>query len=311
VHLLAALVSLPLAFGAPPAPAAPPDGPLARETLAGQVVRQGLCGAEDRAPADMARELEPLGEPGRVALMALAESPSATEALCGVAGLAALRDRRVIPHLESAFRNPAMREKTHLLARWSAFLAGGPDPDLGTPMLRIVEVIAEPSVWNAAGHDALWFLGDVDHAVARDRLLAELDQPLDDGRLDAVVHALARQGDPRARERIAAIGARAAREKSGNATPEQARRLGAVAFYQLALGPETLADGLETLGTIAPRDQADAAAWAVNTLCERAVRRPAGRAAVDAHREALVDELDRLGVSWQGPAGTFGCQARP
>jgi len=39
-----------------------------------------------------------------------------------------------------------------------------------------------------------------------------------------------------------------------------------------------------------------------------AVRRPDGRTTVDAHRAALVEELDRLGISWQDPAGTFGCR---
>lgn len=271
-------------------------------------VRGGLCGSEDRAPAEVARLLEPLGEQGRTALIALAESPDAAEVLCGVAGLAALRDRRVIPYLEAALRNPELRGSSRLLARWAAWLAGGPDPDLGAAMLKVVEAATDSAVWNAAGLDAIWLLGEVDHPSARDRLLAELGQPIDDARLDAVVHALARQGDPRARERITAIGVQAARDKSGNATPEQARRLGAVAFYQLALGPETLADGLETLGTIAARDQEDAAAWAVHTLCERAVRRPDGRTIVDAHRAVLVEELDRLGISWQAPAGTFGCR---
>jgi hypothetical protein len=243
-----------------------------RDASARQGVREGLCGAEDRTPGDVARQLEPLGESGRVALMALAASPNASEVMCGVAGLASLRDRRAIPLLEAALRNPAMRGKAHLLARWAAFLAGGPDPDLGAAMLTVVEAVTDRGVWSVAGHDAIWFLGEVDHPAARDRLVAELDQPLDDAGLDAVVHALARQGDPRERGRIAAVGLQAAREKSGNATPEQARRLGAVAFYQLALGPETLADGIATLGTIAARDQEDAAAWAVHTL---RARRPA------------------------------------
>lgn len=286
-------------------------GPAGRETTARQGTREKLCSVEERTPEDLARLLEPLGEAGRTALIALADSPDPVEALCGVAGLAALRDRRAIPHLEAALRDSAMRANAHLLARWAAFLAGGPDADLGTAMLKVVEAVTDGVPWRAAGLDAVWLLGEVDHAVARDRLLAELDQPLEDARLDAVIHALARQGEPRAREPVSVIGAQAAREKSGNATPEQARRLGAVAFYQLALGPDTLADGLASLGTLAVPDQQGAAAWAVHTLCERAVRRPADRTAIEAHRNALVGELDRLGVSWQAPAGTFGCAGRP
>ncbi len=301
MFLLAALIALASALG----------GPSPRTALAGQGVREGLCGSVDRAPTDVARQLEPLGESGRVALMALAESADASEVMCGVAGLASLRDRRAIPLMEKALRNPGMREKAHLLARWAAFLAGGPDPDLGAAMLTVVQAITERAVWNAAGLDAIWFLGEVDHRAARDRLLLDLDQPSSDAGLDAAIHALARHGDPRARGRIAAVGLQAAREKSGNATPEQARRLGAVAFYQLALGPETITEGMATLGTIAARDQEDVGAWAVHTLCERAVRRPSEEAAIEAHRRALVEDLDRLGVSWHAARGNFGCGPQP
>lgn len=282
-----------------------------RAPSAWQGVREGLCGFEDRAPGEVLRRLEPLGESGRTALVSLASSSNPTEVICGVAGLSALGDRRVIPYLAAALGSPALRDKAHLLARWAAFLAGGPDPDLSAAMLTVVEAVTDPAVWSAAGHDAIWFLGEVDHRAARDRLVAELDQPLDDARLDAIVHALARQGDPRARGRIAAVGLQAAREKSGNATPEQARRLGAVAFYQLALGPETLVEGFATLGTIAARDQEDAASWAVHTLCERGLRRPAERAAVEAHRLSVVEEMDRLGISWHATRGNFGCGSQP
>ena len=71
-----------------------------------------------------------------------------------------------------------------------------------------------------------------------------------------------------------------------------------------------LADGLATLGTIAARDQESAAAWAVHTLCARSVRRPAERAAIEAHRRALVDALGGLGISWQTPKGPLGCTPR-
>lgn len=251
--------------------------------------------------------LEPLGEPARTALVGLAGSPVKGEALCGIAGLSALGDRRVIPLLVGALRNPAFREEAYRLARWAAFLAGGPDADLGAAMLPIVDAFNDPAIRDAAGDDAIGLLGEVDHPAARDRLLVEFTQAPSDATLDAVVHALARQGDPRARAPIAALGVEAERAKSGNATPEQARRLGEVAFYQLALGPETLGDGLATLGTIAARDQEWTAAWAVHTLCARAVRRPAERAAIEAHRLALVEDLGRRGVSWSGAKGPFGC----
>jgi hypothetical protein len=277
--------------------------------IAGQN-RAGLCGSIDRPPADLARALTHLGEPGRTALLALAQSPAPDEVLCGVAGLSALRDRRAIPPLVTALRQPALREDAYRLARWAAYLAGGPEPDLGAAMRPVVEALADHAVRAAAGDDAVWLFGEVDDDVARDRLLAELNAPLSDASLDAVVHALARQGDPRARGTIATLGLDAARTKSGNATPEQARRLAAVAFYQLALGPETLVEGLTTLGTIARRDQEDTAAWTVQTLCARAVRRPSSRAAIEAHRTSVVEEFGRLGLGWDVAKGPLGCDRR-
>ena len=272
-----------------------------------QDARAGLCGSLDRPLADQARVLEPLGEPARTALLGLAGSPVAGEALCGIAGLSALGDRRVIPQLAAALRNEAFREEAYRLARWAAFVAGGPDRDLGEAMLPVVDALGDGGIRDAAGDEAMWLLGEVDHAAARDLLVAEFDRTLSEATLDAVVHALARQGEPRVRERVTALGADALRGKSGNATPEQARRLGAVAFYQLALAPQAMTDGLETLGTIALRDQEAAAAWAVHTLCARAVRRPSERAAIEAHRQALVEELRRSGVTWSEVKGRFGC----
>ena len=269
--------------------------------------RGQLCASEDPSPTELARQLAPLGETGRQALVALAGSSNPDEVLCGIAGLAALGDRRVISPLASALENPTLRPAAYKLARWAAYLAGGPEPDLGAAMLRVVEAVSDQATWDATGIDAIWLLGEVDHPAARDRLLTELRLPLSPEALDAVVHGLARQGDPRARTAIATLGVEAARAKSGNATPEQARRLGEVAFYQLALGPDALAEGLVTLGTMAARDQESAAAWAVQTLCARAVRRPAARAPIEAHQQALVGELDRLGISWQASKGPLGC----
>jgi len=272
-----------------------------------QDARAGLCGSLDRPLADQARVLEPLGEPARTALVSLAGSAVKGEALCGLAGLAALDDRRVIPLLAAALRNEAFREEAYRLARWAAFVAGGPDRDLGEAMLPVVDALDDRSIRDAAGDDAIWLLGEVDHAVARERLVADLDRARNEATLDAVVHALARQGEPRVRERVTALGADALRGKSGNATPEQARRLGAVAFYQLALAPQAMTDGLATLDAIALRDQEAAAAWAVHTLCARAVRRPSEQAAIEAHRQALVEELRRHGVTWSGVTGRIGC----
>jgi hypothetical protein len=289
-------------------PPASGGGVAALRLVEGQINRQGLCPSE-AGPADLARRLGPLGEQGRTALAVLAESPDSDEMLCGVAGLAALGDRRAIPHIVRGLGDAKLRGQAHLLARWAAVLAGGPDAGLGEAMLDVVTSVAEPAAWEAAGDDGIWLLGEVDHPEARDLLLSELGKRPGDARLDAVIEALARQGDARAHARVTAIGLEAVRDRSGNATPEQARRLGAVAFYQLTLAPETMAAGFATLGNISVRSQADTAAWAVHTLCARAVRRPGQRASTDAHRLTLVEELDRRSIAWGTVpvSGTFGC----
>lgn len=151
-------------------------------------------------------------------------------------------------------------------------------------------------------------LGETDDEAARERLLRELDGPASDATLDAAIHALGRQGETRARARIAAIGAEAVATRSGNTTHEQARRMSAVAFYQLTLTADTLGDGLAMLRQLAQRDQEDTAAWAVQTLCERAVRRPADAARLDGQRRTLAAELERLGVRWDHlTRGAFPC----
>lgn len=269
--------------------------------------RDVLCPAASRSPEQLRRQLEPLGEPAVVALVALAQSPNGEEVACGIAGLSALGDLRAVPLIAAALRDPARRDEAYQVARWAAALAGRPSPDLGEAMLPVVDALDDPAVVRAAGNDAIWLLGEIDHERARDRLLGLLDRPQDDAALDAVVHALARQGDSRARARIAGLGDEAARAKSGNATPEQARRLGEVAFYQLALGPDSLEDGLATLRTVALRDQQDAAAWAVHTLCARAERRPAERASIEADRARLVAALEQAGVSWSSSRVPGSC----
>jgi hypothetical protein len=119
---------------------------------------------------------------------------------------------------------------------------------------------------------------------------------------------LARQGEPRTREPASALGLEAVAARSGNLTYEQASRIGAVAFYLFALGPDTMSDGLQMLRHLAPGDQEDAAAWAVQTWCERATRRPSERDGAHRTRAALVAEFARLGVRWSHLArGAFTC----
>jgi hypothetical protein len=269
--------------------------------------RTTLCAASGQRPEVLRRQLVPLGEPAAIALVALAQAHDWAEAACGIAGLAALGDPRGVAPIVAALQNPAWRDNAYQVARWAATLAGGADPALGPAMVPVVDALGDRAVWDAAGNDGIWLLGEIDHPGARDRLLAALDEARDDVAIDAVVHALARQGEPRARTRIARLGDDAARAKSGNATPEQARRLGEVAFYQLALGPDSVDEGLVTLGTIAVRDQQEAAAWAVQTLCARSARRPSERDAIEAHRARLVAGVERLGLTWSSSRVPAGC----
>jgi hypothetical protein len=133
---------------------------------------------------------------------------------------------------------------------------------------------------------------------------------MSEGAIDAAIHALARQREPRARARVAAIGAEMANGLATNATYEQARRLGAVSFYLLVLAPDTEREGIAHLARLSPGDQADTVAWAAQTLCEHGVRRPDAHAASEALRAAVVSAAATAGIAWQGLArGTFVCPA--
>ena len=167
-------------------------------------------------------------------------------------------------------------------------------------------------MWKAAGADAIRLLGEIDHPAARDRLAREVAQPLPDATLDALIHALARQGEPRVHARVVALGQEGVAARSGNLTYEQASRIGSASFYLLALGPETRAAGLEMLRQMAPGDQADTAAWTAQTWCERAVRRPADRATATAQHERLAAEFDGMNIRWRELVrGSFRCPAAP
>lgn len=275
---------------------------------AAQDVRTVVCAAIDRPPREIAALVEPLGEAGRSALLALASARD--HATCGLAGLAAVRDRRVVPLLVDAIAAAPADTNVWRLVRWAAFVAGGPDRAVGAPFGALIATLQTPAASAAAGDDALRLLGELDTPAAREHLVATLDRPLADGAIDAAVHALARQHEPAPRARVSALGAEVAANLGGNATYEQARRLGAAAFYLLVLGSDTERDGLALLARLSPQDQADAAAWAMQTLCERAVRRPAERVAATARRDALAEVFAAAGVAWQSlERGAFPCSS--
>ncbi len=271
-----------------------------------QDTRGRVCAAVDGPPRELAALVASLGEPGRAALLALAAGAPA-DARCGLAALAAVRDPRVVPLLARAIAAAPADPDVWRLVRWAAFVAGGPEPALAAPFAALLPVLDASAARTAAGDDRLRLLGEFDHPEARDRLVASLDETLPDGAIDAAVHALARQRDPRARARVLALGADMAHGLAGNATYEQARRLGAVAFYLLTLAPDTQRDGFAHLARLSPQDQADTVAWAAQTLCEDGVRHPDRRAAAHALRASLVGAVP-AGVAWDGLArGTFIC----
>ena len=274
--------------------------------------REVLCATVDRPAAEAARALEPLGDAGRTALVALAGASSKDDVACGVAGLAALRDCRVVAPVQRALTNPAFHDDAYRFARWAAYVAGGPEADLGPAFVPLLSVLSDAAVLKAAGDDAIRLLGEIDDDAARTRLAAEFARPQTDATLDALVHALARQGDPSVRDRAASLGREALASHAGNATYEQARRIGAVSLYLLATGAETQAAGVDLLRRLAPADQADTAAWAVQTWCQRAVRRPSEKASADQRAAALAAEFDGMNIRWRELArGAFACAAAP
>jgi hypothetical protein len=274
--------------------------------------RAELCVAVDRPSAEVASVLAPLGEPGREALVRLTASSEAADVACGVAGLAALRDPRGVAPLAAALANPAFRADAYRFARWATFAASGPDPALAPSFLPLLAPLADPAVWAAVAEDGARLLGAIDAEASRERLVAELARPQADAMLDALIQAAGRQGDARPRSRVVAWGDEAVAARSGNLTYEQASRVGAVASYLLALAPDAFADGLRLLRQLGPRDQQQSAAWAVQTWCERSVRRPADRQASSRARQDLIDALDGAAVQWSGTAtGAFACPAAP
>lgn len=257
----------------------------------------------------LAALLEGTGPGVRGVLQQMASGPDDGARWCGIRGLAALRDPAVVAAVRAAWRD--RRAEAWRVARWAAYAAGGPDRATTDAFAPLVDDLAMPALAAAAGDDGVRLLGELESAAAREALLALLARDDVPATVDAAIHALARQGEPRARERVTALGQIVVNGLGGNAMFEEARRIHAAAFYLLALGSDSRDAGLAMLTRLAPGDQVDAAAWAVQTLCERAIRRPAERAPLEATRAALVAALRGPGIQWDSVTrGTFPCPAR-
>ena len=251
-----------------------------------------VCAPDLTMPA-VAERAVAANAPSTAALRRWAEHGDAAARRCGLRALAALRTHDASPLYAAALERDDGR----------AEVSAGFAP--------LVDVLANGAVAAAAGDDGVRLLGEIASplAIATLRAIVATDRP--DHRVDAAIHALARQGDASVRARISALGHAEADGLATNATYEQARRIGAAAFYLLALGVDTRDDGLRLLSRLSPADQADAGAWAVQTLCERAIRRPAEAAAATAAYTVLVDALDQRGIDWAPlTRGTFMCPTR-
>lgn len=243
----------------------------------------------------------------RADLRARAASSDVATRWCGIRGLAALRDPAVVDAVRQAWRDrPA---DAYLPARWAAYAAGGPAPQ-GERFAALVAALSDSALADATGDDGVRLLGEIDTAAARDAVLALAGRDDRPATVDAAVHALARHRDPRARARVTTLGQTVLNGLGGNAMFEEARRLAAAGFYLLVLGRDTRDAGLAMLSRLSPADQADVAAWAVQTLCEHGVRHPEARGDDEAVRTDLVDALASRGLRWDAlERGTFPCPA--
>lgn len=271
---------------------------------------RSACVDVDAPLPRLASLLENAGPGARQALREMAASTDVPTRWCGLRGLAALRDPDLRDAVLEAWR--WRREDAYLPARWAAYAAGGPDAAASAAFQPLVAALADPALAAAVGDDGVRLLGEVDSNEARDALIALLARDDAPATVDAAMLALARQGDSRSRARVTALGQTVVNGLGGNAMFEEARRIHAAGVYLLALGADARDAGLAMLTRLSPADQADAAAWAVQTLCERGVRRPADRDALATARAALIDALTARGIRWDSVTrGTFTCPAVP
>ena len=269
-----------------------------------------VCAPDLSMPDVAAQAMEP-DAPSAVRLRqwATADDPAARR--CGLRALAAMRLRDSAPMFAAALVRTDARDEAWRVARWATWAAGGPDLEISATFAPLVDVVADPAIAAAVDDDGVRLLGEIASTRAIDTLRAVVATDRPDHRVDAAIHALARQGDASVRARISTLGHAEADGLATNATYEQARRIGAAAFYLLALGGETRDEGLRLLSRLSPADQADAAAWAMQTLCERAVRRPGDAPALTAARADLAATLAQRDIAWTSlTRGTFACPAR-
>ncbi len=219
---------------------------------------QSVCWPEDGESAAFST-FERSGEAGRRVLLRMAQSRAYSTAECGIGALSLIGDTRVVPSWILAMRrwhdDPITAKR---LYRWASVLAGFPQPQPGSALWPLLDVV-EADLSGALAVDALSVLGDIGHPRARALLRAGALKPAAaDGTVAVAVRGLARQGDGSALTDITALAQRAPRPSP--------LVLESVAFYFMALGPSTASSGLDVLQQLDVRTQVDLARLTVRTL---------------------------------------------
>lgn len=271
-----------------------------------------VCWPEDSAPADVAHQFD-RGPRSERTLVGLSHSSVFHEADCGVGGLVVTDSARAPEVLLASLGSPGFRGRVTRLLSWATQYAARPDPNRGTAMLPVLDAVLAPERWASTGLDGVRFLGSVDQPRAREALLRELEKSGDAERIDTVVAALAQQGEAGAKDRVEPLLRTAVARGTVGLSSAEIRRLNASLYYFLAGGSELIEHGAKALGAVPAAFRVAPSFMALQTLCERATRRPDQKATIFEHRRILVATLDDLDVSWRGraPQGNFPCNWSP
>lgn len=267
-----------------------------------------VCWPEDNSPAAIAHQFH-RGPRSERTLVRLSHSTDVHEADCGVGGLVVTDSARAPEVLLASLGSPGFRGRVTRLLSWATQYAARPDPNRGTAMLPMLDAVLAPERWASTGLDGVRFLGSVDQPRAREALLRELEKPGDAERIDTVVAALAQQGEAGAKDRVEPLLRTAVARGTVGLSSAETRRLNASLYYFLAGGSELIEHGARALGAVPAAFRLAPSFMALQTLCERATRRPSQKTAIFEHRKTLVATLDDLDVRWRGraPQGNFPC----
>jgi len=228
------------------------------------------------------------GEPGRRALLSLAESSNSKDADCGIGGLAMLVDTRVVPEIADRLRRSksAPTEARPVLDRTLQLTSRVP-ASLAVELLPLIDAL-DPYLEHEPLR-AFAIIGHIEHPAARAVLRRELTTSAGD-RLQSAIFGEAEQGGLGA---IDEIGKRIDHPDLSTLAGQQR-----LTFYFLAADASTVPEGLRRLDQLPADDRILPAGWAVQTLCLRAIRRRDEAAIIDQHRSVLKSELFQRRIGW-------------